>query len=142
MANINDIKQLIEDYNNTILEKERLADETKQNNAEVERLKLLLSDAMIEAEVPSMVYLGYSWSVSPRVRYSKAAGADDELFDQLREDGLGDLIKETVNANTLQAALKNLADEENDGVLPERYNGLVSTYEFNDITRRKSNKNI
>jgi hypothetical protein len=141
MATINDIKQLIEDYNNAILEKERLADETKQNNAEVERLKLLLSDAMIEAEVPSMVYLGYSWSVSPRVRYSKAAGADDELFDQLREDGLGDLIKETVNANTLQAAMKNLA-EENGGDLPENYTGLISEYSYNDITRRKSAKKI
>lgn len=128
-------------YNDAIQEKERLAEEVKENNALVEKCRNELADAMLEAEVPSMTFLGYSWTVTPKTKYNKAAGADEELFEQLRADGLGDLIKETVNQNTLQAALKNLA-EENGGDLPENYTGLINEYSFNDITRRKSTKKI
>ena len=54
------------------------------------------------------------------MQYSKKGGVDGELFDALREDGLGDIIKEKVDPRTLQAALKEMA-ERNDGELPEQY---------------------
>ena len=54
-----------------------------------------------------------------------------------KKNGLGDLIKETVNAQSLQGAMSNLA-EENDDELPEDFEGLVNVYSFNDVTRRKS----
>lgn len=59
--------------------------------------------------------------------------------DALRANGLGDLIKETVNAQSLQGAMSNLA-EENDDELPEEFEGCVNVYSFNDITRRKSSR--
>lgn len=55
----------------------------------------------------------------------------------MREQGLGDLIKETVNPRSLQSAMKEIADE-NDGELPPELDEVVSSYEMTDIARRKS----
>ena len=60
----------------------------------------------------------------------------DQLMEALRENGLGDIIRETVNAQTLQGAMSNLA-EENDGELPEEFRTLIRVYEFYDVSRRK-----
>lgn len=55
----------------------------------------------------------------------------------LRENGLGDLIHETVNANTLSSAMKNLA-EENDDQLPDEFIPVINIYEKMDISKRKA----
>lgn len=57
-------------------------------------------------------------------------------MDTLRDFGLGDLIKETVNAQSLQGAMSNLAAE-NDDQLPDEFQDCVNIYEFYDVTRRK-----
>lgn len=91
---------------------------------------------MIEAETPKVSREGYGYSVTQKVKYTKAAGVDAELMEALRENGLGDIIRETVNAQTLQGAMSNLA-EENDGELPEEFRTLIRVYEFYDVSRRK-----
>ena len=91
---------------------------------------------MIEAETPKVSREGYGYSVTQKVKYTKAAGVDAELMEALRENGLGDIIRETVNAQTLQGAMSNLA-EENDGELPEEFRMLIRVYEFYDVSRRK-----
>ena len=67
--------------------------------------------------------------------YLQERGLD--FFEVLGEQGLGELIKETVNAGSLQSAMKEIADE-NDGELPPELDEIVSSYEMTDITRRKS----
>ena len=94
---------------------------------------------MIEDETPQITRNGYSYTLTPKTKYSKAAGKDAELMDALRSNGLGDLIKETVNAQSLQGAMSNLAAE-NDDQLPNEFQDCVNTYEFNDVTRRKAAK--
>lgn len=70
----------------------------------------------------------------------KGMNRDDQLMlngflmDTLRDFGLGDLIKETVNAQSLQGAMSNLAAE-NDDQLPDEFQDCVNTYEFYDVTR-------
>lgn len=76
-------------------------------------------------------------TLAPKTKYSKAAGQDEALMDALRNYGLGSLIRETVNAQSLQGAMSALA-EENDDELPEEFEGLVNVYTFNDVTRRKA----
>ena len=49
-----ELQEAIAAYNDAIQEKERLAEEVKENNALVERCRNELADAMLEAEVPSM----------------------------------------------------------------------------------------
>lgn len=133
------IPEQVDAYRALLDEKDRLAEETKANNRAIEVARDALATAMIEDETPQITRNGYSYTLPPKTKYSKAAGKDAELMDALRSNGLGDLIKETVNAQSLQGAMSNLA-EENDDELPEEFEGLVNVYSFNDITRRKSSR--
>jgi len=133
---MDNIKEKIIAYNEALNRKEELAEMTKANNEEVERLRDELANAMIDEEIPSLVYEGYKWTVGEKTKYSKAAGADEQLFDALETDGLGDIIKRTVNAQTLQATMSQIV-EDNEGLIPEQYEGIINVYKFNDIYRRK-----
>ncbi len=53
---------------------------------------------------------------------------------------MGDLIVETVNARTLQSAMKAYVDE--NGELSEGLEAVIKTYDYNDITRRKETRKI
>lgn len=94
---------------------------------------------MLDEETPKISRSGYSYTLQPKTKYSKASGKDDELMDTLRNFGLGDLIKETVNAQSLQGAMSNLASE-NDDALPDEFSDCVNTFEFYDVARRKDKK--
>lgn len=124
-------------YEALLNRKEELAKLTKQNNIEIERARAELSDVMIDEEVDKISFGGYNYSLGEKVCYSKKAGYDEELFDTLREDGLGDIIRETVNPRTLQAQMRELA-EHNDGELPPQYKEMISEYKYWDVSRRKS----
>ena len=133
------ITEMIEHYNYLLGCKDQLNAQLKDINEEIELKRAELADAMIDADIPKVTHLGYSWSVGTKTRFSKKAGADEELFELLRDNGLGDIIKETVNAQTLQGTMSGIAAE-NDGELPDEWKDVINVYEFNDITRRKSAK--
>lgn len=133
------LTEMIEHYNYLLGCKDQLNAQLKDINEEIELKRVELADAMIDADVPKVTHLGYSWSVGTKTRFSKKAGADEELFEMLRDNGLGDIIKETVNAQTLQGTMSGIAAE-NDGELPDEWKDVINVYEFNDITRRKSAK--
>lgn len=130
---------MVERYQRLLEVKDALAAEVKENNAEIEAARTELAEYMLENDINKIAHCGYAFSLSPKTRFSKKAGADEELFELLRNDGLGDIIKETVNAQTLQGAISGLVCE-NDGELPEEYKAVINVYEFLDITRRKSTK--
>ena len=133
------LTEMIEHYNYLLGCKDQLNAQLKDINEEIELKRAELADAMIDADIPKVTHLGYSWSVGTKTRFSKKAGADEELFELLRDNGLGDIIKETVNAQTLQGTMSGIAAE-NDGELPDEWKDVINVYEFNDITRRKSAK--
>lgn len=133
------ITELVEAYKSLLDQKDEIEAKMKELNASIETVKAELVDAMLEEEVTSVTVDGYSYTVTPKTRYSKKAGADDELFEMLRDHGLGDLIKETVNAMTLQGAMSEEA-KNNDGELPPEWDTVINTYSFNDITKRKKTK--
>lgn len=131
-----ELKKKIEQYNALLERKEQLAAQSVENNKEIERVRRELADMMIDTEVDRISSGGFTFTLSEKVNFSKKGGVDEILFDTLREDGLGDIIKETVNPRTLQSALKEIA-EQNDGELPPQYDGLVSVYRYMDVGRRK-----
>ena len=133
------ILQKVDDYRVLLDEKDRLKDATTENNKAVEQCRDELAQMMIDEECQKVSRSGFTYSLQPKTKYSKATGKDDELFEVLREEGLGDLIKETVNAQTLQGAMTNLA-EENDGDLPEKFVALITKYEYMDVAKRKETK--
>lgn len=132
------MKERLAAYEALLDRKEALATQTTENNKAIEKARADLAACMIDEEFDRLTSKGYSYILTEKTCYSKRGGTDDALFETLREDGLGDIIKETVNPRTLQAAMKDLA-ERNDGELPEQYRSMISEYSFWDVLRRKTN---
>lgn len=132
--------EMVKEYQTLLERKEDLAELTKENNAAIDEAKSQIAQQMIDDDCPSISTGGYKFSLQAKTAYSKRS--DKELaennidfLDTLREEGLGDLIVETVNARTLQSAMKAYVDE--NGELSEGLNSIISIYEFNDVARRK-----
>ena len=136
------LTEMLGQYEELLNKKDALDKETKDNNAAIDKLKAEIAEMMIDEDIPSQGYGDYVYSLQDKVKYSKRGDAQLmekglDFFEVLREQGLGDLIKETVNPRSLQSAMKEIADE-NDGELPPELDEVVSSYEMTDIARRKS----
>lgn len=136
------LTEMLAQYEVLLDKKDQLAKDTKDNNAAIDKLKAEIAETMIDEDIPSQGYGDYVYSLQDKIKYSKRGEAELQekgldFFDVLREQGFGDIIKETVNANTLQSTMKEVADE-NDGELPPELDEIVSSYEMTDISRRKS----
>ncbi len=134
------IFDLIDEYKGLLDEKDRLKDLTTENNKAIENVRNQLAQAMIDEECPRVSRNGFSYTLQQKTKYNKRACDEEEFFDCLEENGLGDIIKRTVNAQTLQGTMASLADD-NGGELPDDFKEYISVYEFYDISkRRESNK--
>lgn len=136
------LTEMLAQYEVLLDKKDQLAQDTKDNNAAIDKLKAEIAETMIDEDIPSQGYGDYVYSLQYKIKYSKRGEAELQekgldFFEVLREQGFGDIIKETVNANTLQSTMKAVADE-NDGELPPELDEIVSSYEMTDISRRKS----
>lgn len=136
------LTEMLGQYEELLNKKDALDKETKDNNAAIDKLKAEIAEMMIDEDIPSQGYGDYVYSLQDKVKYSKRGDAQLmekglDFFEVLREQGLGDLIKETVNPRSLQSAMKEIADE-NDGELQPELDEVVSSYEMTDIARRKS----
>lgn len=136
------LTEMLGQYEELLDKKDALDKETKDNNAAIDKLKAEIAEMMIDEDIPSQGYGDYVYSLQDKVKYSKRGDAQLmekglDFFEVLREQGLGDLINETVNPRSLQSAMKEIADE-NDGELPPELDEVVSSYEMTDIARRKS----
>ena len=133
----------LDKYRALLDRKDVLAQQTKDNNAEIDKCKKELVDLMVEEEVTNVTKDGYSYTLALKTYYSKKseaelAAAGIDFFDVLRSEGMGDLIKETVNTRTLQSACANIVEEQEE--LPEALAECINSYEAYDITKRKSRK--
>ncbi|MGI5840547.1 MAG: hypothetical protein ACOX8W_13035 [bacterium] len=118
--------------------KKSLDEQLKAANAEIAETEAKLSDAMINEEVPNFSRNGKLFYLSTRTYASPAAGCKAELFAWLRENGFGDLVQETVNANTLSAWAREYMEENDLNELPETLSGLVRVYEKTSVGVRKA----
>ena len=136
---------MVRKYQELLLEKDRLAALTKENNAAIEAAKTEIAQQMVDDDCPRISCGGYSFSLTPKTSYTKRSEADlaeagVDFFDTLRGEGLGDLIVETVNAQTLQSAMSAYVEEH--GELSEDLDRVIRTFDYNDITRRKESRKI
>ncbi len=130
--------------------KDELEELTKENNAAKEELEKEIVQIMIDNEKPSTVVDGFNYSLKQETRYSKKS--EEELqrlqneegivfYEVLREQGLGDIIKETVNANTLQSTMKALVEELPEGEeMPEELAKCLSIFPKMGVNKRKASK--
>lgn len=117
-------------------EKKDLDTRSKELSAEIDRLDIELSDAMAEAECERFCRNGNTFYLSNRLFASPAAGRKDEMILALKNNGYGDIVTETVNANTLASFIKEQMAENNDRV-PAWLTDCVHTYEKVSVGIRK-----
>lgn len=132
-----DIFLLIDEYKELLDEKDRLKDATTKNNKILEEKRKELAQAMIDAESPKISRGGFLYSLQDKTKYNKIGGCDENgFFETLEEHGLGNIIKRTVSAQTLNGAMAGLV-EENDGKLPEDFEEFIKPYQHYDVGKRK-----
>lgn len=152
LQSVNEIlDKKIREYNKILEEKKRLEKQTKENNAAKEKKEQEIAQIMVDNEKPSTIVDGYTYSLQETKMYSKKAEEKleqlkieegIEFFEVLREQGLGSIIKETVNAKTLQSTMKALDDELPEGEdLPEDLAKCLNIYSKLGINKTKAGKN-
>jgi butyrate kinase len=111
--------------------------ELKEINDRIDETEYRLSELMAETETQNFTRGGVMFYLTGTTRASAAAGMKEELFDALRSKGFGELIYETVNANSLSAFVKEQIAENGDE-LPDWLKGLVNVFEKTTVTVRKA----
>lgn len=149
-----DIYALVDAYKDLLDTKEELKELTTENNKAIMAARDALAKAMIDAESPRISRGGYMYSLGEKTEYSKRGCNEEDFFNFLRGIGLGDIIKPTVNARTLNSAMKETVgilreeaeaelEEEGDDTelasdwVPEDFAPFISAYSFYDVTKRK-----
>ena len=117
--------------------KDELEAELKQVNMDIDNADWHLSNLMAETETQNFTRSGTMFCLTTKTRASAKAGQKDELFAALRGEGFGDMITETVNANSLSSFVKEQIAENGD-VLPDWLSGLVSVFEKTTVGVRKA----
>ena len=117
--------------------KEALEAELKQVNVDIDDADWHLSNLMAERETQNFTRAGTMFCLTTKTRANAAPGRKDELFDALRAEGYGDMITETVNANSLSSFVKEQIAENGDE-LPSWLHGLVNVFEKTTVGVRKA----
>ena len=111
--------------------------ELKEITEEIDRVDAVLSQRMADTETQNFTRNGTMFLLMNATRASATAGRKDELFEALRSAGYGDLVYETVNANSLSAFVKEQTTENGDS-LPQWLAGLVTVFEKTTVGVRKA----
>lgn len=139
------LADMVKELHELLGRKDELADLTKDNNAAIEAAKQEIIQQMVDDDCSSIGCMGYNYSLQHKTKYNKKSDADlaeagVDFLETLREEGLGDIIVETVNAQTLNSTIKAYIDE--NGELSEGLGAIINPYEFDDIGRRKITKKM
>ena len=84
-------------------EKAEAEQRVKELNAEIDEVDYRLSELMADTETQNFTRAGMMFCLTTKTRASAVAGHKDELYSALKENGFGELVYETVNANSLSA---------------------------------------
>jgi len=115
--------------------KKELEDELKEVNAEIAETEEQLVSAMIEEEMQNFTRNGKQFILTNRTYANAKAGMMPAICEWMKDNGLADMVKESVHPQTLQAWVKEQLEEV--GALPEELEPLVNVYEKSGISIRK-----
>ena len=135
----NDLFALADELRELRETKKRLEDELKAVGLEIDRVDAVLAQRMADTETQNFTRNGTMFCLTSTTRASATAGRKDELFAALRKAGFGDLVYETVNANSLAAFVKEQTTENGDA-LPQWLDGLVNVFEKTTVGVRKATR--
>ena len=117
------------------LEADARAEELKQLEKELEE-KLVAE--METSETSEFAVDGTKFIYSTKITANCPVANRESLIKALKRKGFGDIVKPTINAQTLTAFVKEQADEA--GNLPEWIGKLVTTFVVKSIGMRKATK--
>ena len=119
--------------------KKELDQELKKTNAEIEVVNDKLVAEMVEDEIQNFKRNNITYYLQTQYYPSIIAeeSAQHQFFENLRKEGFGDIIKETVHPQTLKAFVKEQINSTEDGELPEYMKGLVNVYTKEKVNTRK-----
>jgi hypothetical protein len=109
----------------------------KEINDQIEETDYRLSELMAESETQNFTRSGTMFYLTTKTRASAVAGSKDELYSALKKQGFGDLVYETVNANSLSSFVKEQIGE-NEEKLPSWLAGLVNVFEKTTVGVKKA----
>ncbi|MCR4629334.1 MAG: hypothetical protein K5760_07010 [Clostridium sp.] len=116
--------------------KKELEAEVKKLGSEIDWLDEELSDAMAEADCERFSRNGSMFYLNTRLFAFPAPGKKELLYQALKDQGYGEIVTETVNANTLASFVKEQMAENNE-ILPEWLAEVVTHYEKVSVGIRK-----
>ncbi|MCD8157751.1 MAG: hypothetical protein LUD77_02330 [Clostridiales bacterium] len=131
--------ELAERYKALRDEKKKAEDYLKQVTSEKDKAEKQLFELMLQTETENFTRKGTRFSMSVKTRASTKAGCKDDLFAALRAHGYGDLVVETVNANSLTSLVKELK-ETNDQEVPDWIAGVVNLCDQSSVSVTKSTR--
>lgn len=134
------VKELIEKYEEIRARKERLTKEKTAAEEEYKQIQIDLAAAITEIGEDSATNEGFVYSPKVQGKYSFRAQEDLEAegLDKiavLKENGFGEIVKETVDWRTLNSTMREVA-ESDDGI-PEDVLGILNVYDEIIVSRTK-----
>ena len=111
----------------------------RDEKAEAEQHLKEIKAEMAGRETQNFTRAGTMFCLTTKTHATAVAGRKEELFSALRAGGFGDLVYETVNANSLSAFVKEQVAENGD-MLPDWLDGLVNVFEKTTVGVRKAAK--
>jgi hypothetical protein len=115
--------------------KEEIEEALKEINALITETEEQLVSAMVEEEMQNFTRNGRQFILTNRTYANAKAGMMPAICDWMKGHELGDMVKESVHPQTLQAWVKEQIEEA--GSLPEELSELVNVYEKSGISIRK-----
>ena len=95
-------------------QKDALETELKQVNMDIDNADKRLANLMADTETQNFTRAGVLFCLTTKTRASALSGQKDALYGALRAKGFGDLVYETVNANSLSAFVKEQIEANGD----------------------------
>jgi hypothetical protein len=146
-ATVNELRKIVEFMHEDPVHEQlkllKLVRDTTENLSDIKTQLQEMLDKIRQEIIPntfkdngitSLTVDGYRYTISQSMRASIKAGVKDAAFTWLRENDLGDLITETVNASTLSATARQMAAEGME-LEPDLFN--TSYYNNTSITQAK-----
>jgi len=116
-------------------QKKEIEEALKEINALITETEEQLVNLMIEEEMQNFTRNGRQFILTNRTYANAKAGMMPEICSWMKDNGLEDMVKESVHPQTLQAWVKEQLEEV--GALPEELEPLVNVYEKSGISIRK-----
>jgi len=116
--------------------KDELQRELKVLNVQLEEVNKQLVDEMVNEELQSFNRNDRIFYLKTTNHVSSIEERREVLYETLKQQGYGDLIKETIHAQTLKAFVNEQMEQEFG--LPTWLEGLVAVFSKDSVVMRKS----